>query len=127
MEKRILIADDFPIIRAGIKQICGYEFNGMEFGEADNATEVFNLLKQSDWDLLILDIDLAGQDGMAILRQLKTNKMKLPVLVFSYHREDHVALRVLKMGAAGYLSKNTADMELIRAVDQLLNGRKYIS
>jgi len=127
MAKRILIADDHSAIRIGVKQICTSEFPAVQFGEAVNYSEVFQKLKENEWDILILDIDLPGRNGLDILKQIKTEKLKVPVLMFSFHSEEQIALRALKIGAAGYLSKDAADMELVKAINQILGGRKYVS
>jgi two-component system invasion response regulator UvrY len=127
MAKRILIADDHSAIRIGVKQICTSEFPSVQFGEAVNYSEVFQKLKENDWDILILDIDLPGRNGLDILKQIKTEKLKVPVLMFSFHSEEQIALRALKIGAAGYLSKDAADMELVKAINQILDGRKYVT
>jgi DNA-binding NarL/FixJ family response regulator len=127
MAKKILIADDHSAIRAGVKQICTSEFPSLQFGEAVNGTEVFQKLKESDWDILILDIDLPGRSGLDILKQIKTEKIKVPVLMFSFHSEVQIALRALKIGASGYLSKEAADMELIKAINKIMDGKKYVS
>lgn len=127
MKKKILIADDHSAIRIGVKQICANEFPAMQFAEAVNYAEVFQKLKETDWDILILDVDLPGRNGLDILKQIKTDKIKVPVLMFSFHIEEQIALRALKIGAAGYLSKDVADMELIKAINQILKGKKYVS
>ncbi len=127
MRKKILIADDHFAIRAGVKQICTSEFPSIQFGEAINCAEVFQRLRENEWDILILDIDLPGRNGLDILSQIKTSKLNVPVLMFSFHREEQIALRALKMGASGYLSKDAADMELIKAINQILIGKKYVS
>ena len=127
MVGKILIADDHFAIRAGVKQICINEFSSIQFGEAVNCAEVFQRLREKEWDILILDIDLPGRNGLDILSQIKTSKLNVPVLIFSFHREEQIALRALKMGASGYLSKDAADMELIKAINQILMGKKYVS
>jgi two-component system, NarL family, invasion response regulator UvrY len=127
MPKKILIADDHPIIRMGVKQICEREYPGVQFGDAVNYAEVYQQLKETDWDLLILDLDMPGRNGLDILKQIKTNKNKLPILIFSFHNEEQIALRTLKTGAAGYVTKDVANKELTKAIDQVLNGRKYVS
>lgn len=124
---RILIADDHFAIRVGIKHLLSKEFRDVEFGEATDAQDVFARLHELPWDLLILDINLPGKNGFEILKQLRDERMSTPVLVFSMHREELVALRALKAGASGYLSKDAADTELPRAVHQVLSGRKYIT
>nr|WP_294897635.1 response regulator transcription factor [uncultured Pedobacter sp.] len=127
MAKRVLIADDHSAIRIGVKQICTAEFPSMQFGEAVNFAEVFQKIQETNWDLLILDIDLPGRNGLDILKQIKAQKLNVPVLIFSFHNEEQIALRALKTGAAGYLSKDAADLELIKAINQILSGKKYIS
>ncbi len=127
MAKKILIADDHSAIRIGVRQICTNEFPIVQFGEAVNYTEVFQKLKESDWDILILDIDLPGRNGLEILKQIKAQKIKVPVLMFSFHSEEQIALRALKTGASGYLSKEAADMELVKAINKIMEGKKYVS
>ncbi|MGZ3750262.1 MAG: response regulator [Mucilaginibacter sp.] len=127
MPRKILIADDHSAIRIGVKQICLGEFPSVQFGEAINYSEVFQKLKEADWDILILDIDLPGRNGLDILKQLKAEKYKVPVLMFSFHGEEQIALRALKMGAAGYLSKDAADLELVKAINKIIDGKKYVS
>jgi two-component system invasion response regulator UvrY len=127
MPRKILIADDHSAIRIGVRQICANEFPAVQFEEAVNSTEVFQKLKETDWDILILDIDLPGRNGLDILKQLKAEKNKTPVLMFSFHVEEQIALRAMKMGAAGYLSKDAADMELVKAINKIMDGRKYVS
>ena len=127
MARKILIADDHSAIRIGVKQICTSEFPNLQFGEAVNYAEVFQKLKETDWDILILDIDLPGRSGLDILKQIKAEKLKVPVLMFSFHSEEQIALRALKIGASGYLSKEAADMELVKAINKIMDGKKYVS
>lgn len=127
MAKRILIADDHSAIRIGVRQICVSEFPSVMFGEAVNYAEVFQKLNGGDWDILILDIDLPGRNGLDILKQIKAEKIKVPVLMFSFHSEEQIAIRALKIGASGYLSKDAADMELIKAINKITDGKKYVS
>jgi two-component system invasion response regulator UvrY len=127
MARNILIADDHSAIRIGVKQICASEFQAVVFGEAIGYAEVFQKIKERAWDILILDIDLPGRNGLDILKQLKAEKIKVPVLMFSFHSEEQIALRALKLGAAGYLSKDAADLELVKAINQIIAGKKYVS
>jgi len=127
MARKILIADDHSAIRLGVKQICNSEFPLLQFGEAVNYSEVFQKLKENEWDILILDIDLPGRNGLDILKQVKAEKIKVPVLMFSFHSEEQIALRALKLGASGYLSKDAADLELVKAINKILAGKKYVS
>src|ERR1035437_8900913 len=125
--KKILIADDHPTIRNGVKQILASEFSEIEFGEASNAAEVFKMVREKDWDLLILDMNMPGRNGLEVLKQLKDEKTTIPILMFSMHPEEQIAIRALKSGASGYLAKDAASAELANAVRQLLSGRKYIT
>ena len=127
MARKILIADDHSAIRVGVKQICNNEFPAVVFGEAFGYAEVFQKIKENNWDILILDIDLPGRNGLDILKQLQAEKIKIPVLMFSFHSEEQIALRALKLGAAGYLSKDAADLELVKAINQIISGKKYVS
>jgi len=125
--KRILIADDHAAIRIGIKHILKNEYPEMEFGEATNAREVAENLKDQQWDVVVLDINMPGRNGFDILKQIRNDKPNVPVLIFSMHPEDQIGVRALKAGASGYLSKESADTELIRAIKQLLSGKKYVT
>ncbi|MFD0750280.1 response regulator [Mucilaginibacter calamicampi] len=127
MPTNILIADDHSAIRIGVKQICTTEFPAIRFGEAISYAEVFQQLKNGPWDILILDIDLPGRNGLEILKQIKADKIKIPVLIFSFHSEEQIAVRALKLGAAGYLSKDAADLELVKAIRRVIDGKKYVS
>jgi two-component system, NarL family, invasion response regulator UvrY len=126
-QKRVLIADDHFAIRRGVRHILEARFKNLEFGEAVNSAEALHKLKQAPWDILILDIEVPGRSGFEVLKQIKLERIKTPVLVFSFHKEDQVAIRALKSGAAGYLSKDAADSELVDALEQILAGKKYIS
>lgn len=125
--KRILIADDHQVVRKGLRQILSDEFSELELGEAENAQGVFKNLSEKKWDILILDINMPGRSGLEVLKQIKDDKIFIPVLVLSMHAEEQIALRALKSGAWGYLSKDTADIELIKAIHQILDGRRYIT
>lgn len=125
--KHILIADDHPAIRNGVKLILKNEFSQVEFGEASCGIEVFKILKEKKWDILILDMDMPGRNGLDVLKQLKDEKSPVPVLMFSMHPEEQVAVRALRSGASGYLSKDAASDELAKAISLILSGRKYIT
>ena len=126
-QKRVLIADDHIAIRRGVKHILETRFRNLEFGEAVNSAEAMTKLKQGTWDILILDIEVPGRSGFEVLKQIKSERLRTPVLVFSFHKEDQIAIRALKSGAAGYVSKDAADTELVEAIEQILSGRKYVS
>ena len=125
--KKILIADDHYILRKGLKHILTDEYGSVEFGEAENGLEALEKVKEKNWDIFILDINMSLMSGLEVLKKLKEEGIKVPVLVLSMHPEDQVAIHVLKLGAFGYLTKEAADAELINAVNKILNNQKYIS
>jgi two-component system, NarL family, invasion response regulator UvrY len=124
---RVLIADDHPIVRGGLKELLVRHLEGAVCGEAENARQVLAQVQCHPWDVLILDITMPGRSGLDILSDLKLLQPKLPVLVLSAHPEDQYAKRVLKAGAQGYLKKESAPEELIQAVRKLLAGSRYVS
>lgn len=126
-KKKILIADDHPAIRRGVKNILSGAFLDAEFGEATDAAGAIHMLEADHWDVLILDIDFPGRSGLEVLAHTREEGIMTPVLVFSFYREEQVALRAIRSGASGYLSKDVADTELITAIRYLLSGRKYVS
>jgi two-component system, NarL family, invasion response regulator UvrY len=125
--KKILIADAHSVIRAGLKHILGKKFSDLEFGEAATGAQLLKMVKKENWDALILDTNLPDRMGLEMLKQMKDEGTRIPVLVFSLDNEEHFAIRALKAGAAGFLPKDAAEDELISAVDQVLSGRKYVS
>ena len=124
---RILIADDHAIIRRGLKQILLEEYPTAIIEEATDAEGVIQKTISDEWDIIICDLSMPGRSGLDVVQQVKQNFPKLPVLVVSIHPEEQYAIRVLKTGAAGYLSKDAAPEELVKAVHRVLQGRKYIS
>jgi DNA-binding NarL/FixJ family response regulator len=124
---KILIADDHPIVRQGLKQILTEEPDMGEFGEAKNSQETLDLVRKCDWDVVILDITMPGRGGLDTLKEIRTERPKLPVLILSIHPEDQYAVRALKAGAAGYMTKESAPDDLIKAIRKVLKGGKYIS
>lgn len=127
MSKKFLIADDHPAMRNGVKFVISSEFKDVEFGEAANAVEIFRIIKEKEWDLLILDLDMPGRNGLEVLKQIKDEGIKIPVIMFSMHPEDQIAIRALKLGASGYVAKDSAGDELVKAIDIVLRGKKYIT
>ena len=123
----VLIADDHAAIRAGLKHILSGEFGGIKFSEASTAAQVMQKAITKNPDLIILDINLPGRSGLDVLKQLRSMQSTAPVLVFSFHQEEEFAVRALKAGANGFLSKDVPDYEFIKAITQILNGKKYIS
>ena len=113
---RILIVDDHVIIRRGLKQILADAFSRAEFGEANNGAEALEEIGKRPWDVVLLDITMPGKGGLDVLKQMVDAQPNMAVLVLSMHPEDQYAVRVLKTGAAGYLTKNTASEEVVGAV-----------
>jgi DNA-binding NarL/FixJ family response regulator len=124
---RVLIADDHAILRRGLREILMRELEGAVCGEAKDSIEVMVRIQQSEWDLAILDITMPGRSGLDVLNDLKVARPKMPVLVLSMHAEDQYAKRVLRAGAAGYMNKESAPEELIKAVRKVLAGGRYVS
>jgi two-component system, NarL family, invasion response regulator UvrY len=124
---KILVVDDHAIFREGLKRILSEEFEAATFGEAGNATEALEQIWKQKWDLILLDIAMYGRTGLDVLKEIRSSGSRIPVLILSAHPEEQYAVRVLKAGAAGYMTKESASRELCQAVRKLLNGGKYIS
>ena len=124
---KILVVDDHAIFREGLKRILLDEFKNATFGEAGNATEALDQIWKYKWDLVLLDIAMHGRTGLDVLKEIRSSKLNIPVLILSGHPEEQYAVRVLKAGAAGYLTKESAPRELSGAVKKLLSGGRYIS
>jgi len=124
---RILIVDDHAILRRGLRALLSDEFHGAAFGEASNARQALEQLRKEKWDVALLDITLPGKSGLDLLKEFKAARPKLPVLILSAHAEDQFAVRVLKAGAGGYLTKESAPEELAKAIRKVLAGGQYVS
>ncbi|HCJ66374.1 MAG TPA: DNA-binding response regulator [Elusimicrobia bacterium] len=124
---RVLIADDHAVVRQGLKQILREEFPQGIYGESENAQEVLRQVREQDWDIVILDVTLGNRSGLEVLAEIKTMCPKLPVLVLSMHPEDQYGVRMLKSGADGYLTKESAPEEIVKAIRKILAGGKYVS
>jgi DNA-binding NarL/FixJ family response regulator len=124
---KILIADDHEVVRQGVRQILIEGFEKVAFGEAVNAAELLARVRKQKWDLVLLDISMPGRSGLEALVELKKEQPKLPVLVLSMFSEREYALRVLRAGAAGYLTKQGLGHELVAAVKKVLGGGRYIT
>jgi DNA-binding NarL/FixJ family response regulator len=124
---KILLADDHAVVRHGLRQILADEFKRAVFGEARNAQEALNLVWKENWDVAVLDITMPGRSGLEVLREIKKSRPKLPVLVLSMHPENQFAVRVLKRGASGYMTKESASEELVGAIRKVLAGGRYVS
>ena len=124
---RILIADDHAIVRKGLKQLLQEEIAFAHIEEADNAEDLIKKAFNGEWDVIITDLSMPGRSGLDALTQLKQQLPKLPVLILSMHPEEQYAIRVIKAGASGYLSKDMAQDELVNAVRRVTSGKKYIT
>lgn len=124
---RILIVDDHAVVRQGLKQILNDSFRTAVFGEAGNAQAALDKVWKEEWDVVMLDISMPGRSGLEVLKDIKKAKPKLPVLVLSMHPEDQFAVRVVRSGAAGYMTKESAPDELVGAIKKVLSGGRYIS
>ncbi|MDZ4071843.1 MAG: response regulator transcription factor [Sediminibacterium sp.] len=127
MGLKILIADDHAVIRKGLKQILLEAFPDALISEAVDAEEVTAKTIADTWDIVITDLSMPGRSGLDVAQDIKQNFPKLPVLILSIHPEEQYAIRALKSGASGYISKDAATEELVAAVKRLLAGKKYIS
>ena len=123
----ILIADDHPLVRQGLKQLLGSEPDMAVVGEAKNADETLDLARKLEWDVLILDYSMPGGNGLVVLKELKRAYPRRPVLILSMHPEDAIAIAVLRAGAAGYINKECASEELPVALRKAVSGGKYVS
>ena len=124
---KILIADDHAVVRRGLRQIINDEPDFEVVAEAQNGHEVLDQLDKVDCNVLVLDITMPDKNGLAVLQEVKATRPRLPILILSMHPEDQFALRALKLGASGYLTKESAPEELVGALRKVTNGGKYIS
>jgi len=124
---KVIIADDHPIVRAGLKQIITEDGTITVAGEASKGSELLAQVRRKDFDVVLLDLSMPGMDGIDVLKQLKIEKPNIPVIILTVHPESQYALRILKAGASGYLTKDSASDELIRAIRKVNGGGKYIS
>ncbi len=124
---KILIADDHPVFLRGLRQILAETPDINVTGEAANGWEVLSQVRAGNYDLVLLDITMPGMTGIEVLNQLKKERPDLPVLVLTAHPEEQYAVRALKAGAAGYLTKESAPDELVAAVRKVSRGGRYVS
>ncbi len=124
---KVIIADDHPVVRHGLKQILADEPDITVVGEANNSQELLKQIANQSCDVVVMDITMPGRDGLETLKELRRERPKLPVLILSIHPEDQFGLRVLKAGAAGYMTKETAPDELVKAIRKVFAGGKYLS
>lgn len=124
---KILIADDHQVVRQGLKQLLGEVLSDTIFGEAATTAETLKLVWDQEWDLILLDISMPGRSGMDALMEIRQARPRTPVLVLSMHEEVEYAIRVLKAGAAGYVTKKSLAVELVNAVHKVISGQRYVS
>ncbi len=124
---KVLIADDHPIVRKGLAQILAEAHNKYLTDEVSNGYEVLDKIRKEKYDLVLLDISMPGLNGLDVLKQIKYENNQIPVLILSIYSEDQYAIRALKAGASGYLTKQSASVELLAAVHKVINGGKYVS
>jgi len=124
---KILVVDDHAIVRDGLRRILVDTPDMVVADEASNGEEVINKVGNNHYDLVLLDISLPGRDGLDVLKQLKCTNPKIPILILSMYPEEHYAVRSLRAGASGYLTKQSTSDELIGAIRKVANGRRYIT
>jgi two-component system invasion response regulator UvrY len=124
--RRVLLADDHPVVRQGVKRLLMEGVEPAVVGEAQDTAEVMRLVREQEWDVVVLDISMPG-NGLDALKQIRQEKPRLPVLVLSVHPEDQYAVRVLKAGASGYVTKDSSPDELKKAIRRVAQGGKFVS
>jgi DNA-binding NarL/FixJ family response regulator len=124
---RILIADDHAIVREGLKQVLAAAGDLAIVAEAQNGAEVIQRVRELEFDLLLLDMSMPGKSGIELIKQVRSEKPKLRILVLSMHEEEQYAVRALKAGAAGYLTKESASEQLVAAIRKVAAGGAYIT
>ncbi|MGZ5819091.1 MAG: response regulator [Burkholderiaceae bacterium] len=122
---KVLIADDHKIFRAGVKRLIEESPDIEVAGEASDGFDALAKMRKEDWDVVLLDINMPNKSGLDILRQMKTEKPKLPILILSMYPEEQYAIRALKAGAAGYLTKDAESEELVAAIHKVVRGGRY--
>jgi two-component system, NarL family, invasion response regulator UvrY len=124
---RVLIVDDHQIVRHGLKELFAEAFPQLQAGEAENSQTAWELLMKQEWDLVLVDINIPGRNGLEVLEEVKRLRPQTPVLVLSAYPEEEFAIRSLKLGASGYLNKSLALDEILAAAKKALAGGKYVT
>ena len=125
--KKILIVDDHEVVRDGVKKLFDDQPGAALFGEASTAPEALRLAREQAWNIVVLDLSLGGRSGLELLRELQQTHPRLPVLILSMHSEEQYARRAFKAGAAGYITKDSPRAELIKAINKVIAGGRYVS
>jgi DNA-binding NarL/FixJ family response regulator len=124
---RVLIADDHAVVRRGLREILADEFDTLSVGEAQNAQDILRLVREQEWDIVVLDISMPGKNGLEVLKELRQLLPETPVLILTTHSEELYAIRGLRAGAAGYMTKESAAEHLVEAVRKVTRGGRYIT
>ncbi len=124
---RVLIADDHAIVRQGLRQILSDTPDLTVAGEAENGVQAVQMVRSGDWDVVLMDVSMPDRNGIDALKLIKKEHPRLPVLILSMYPEEQYAIRALKAGAAGYLTKQSAPELLVTAIRQVASGKKYVS
>ena len=124
---KVMVADDHPVVREGLKQILSQAQDIKVTAEAEDGHEILDKVRNQEFDVIVLDITMPGMMGLDVLKQLKSEKPELPVLILSMHPEEQYAIRVLRAGASGYLTKGSAPDKLTEAIRKLYRGGRYVS
>jgi DNA-binding NarL/FixJ family response regulator len=124
---RVLIIDDHAIVRRGLAEVFSDEFSELKIGEADNSRTALELATTQDWDIVLLDINIPGRNGLDVLAEIKRLRPQTPVVIVSAYPEEEFAIRALKLGASGYLNKNSAADEVLAAAKKAMAGGKYVT
>jgi two-component system invasion response regulator UvrY len=125
--KKILIVDDHEVLRDGVKRVFGKQPGAVTFGEASTVREALSLVRQENWDVVLLDLSLGDKSGLELLKELKQIRPQLPVLILTMHSEEQYARRAFKAGAAGYITKDSPRAELVKAINKVAEGGRYVS
>ena len=124
---RVLLVDDHEIVRRGLKEVLNDEFSMLQTGEANNSRTALELIMTQDWDVVLLDINIPGRNGLEVLSEIKRIRPRTPVLIVSAYAEEEFAMRSFKLGASGYLNKSSASDEVVTAVRKAMAGGKYVT
>ena len=125
--KKILILDDHEVVREGVKKVLDEQLGEISFGEASTVPEALALVREQDWDVVVLDLSLGDRSGLEVLKELRQIRPQVPALILSMHSEEQYARRAFKAGAAGYITKGSPRAELVKAVNKVIAGGVYIS
>ena len=125
--RRIVLIDDHPALRRGVKEIIQENFSDVIIDEADNEQMLYVMLKANKYDLLILDYSLPDKDGISLMNEVKSLQPNLHILIYSFYSENELGLKAMKLGASGFLSKSSAPDEIVNAIKVIFSGKKYIS